>query len=115
MAELLLFHHGHGLTEGVRQFAHTAREAGHTVHTPDLFEGRVFDDLSEGMAYVDAIEKGEPPADPTRIVHAYIASDNPPPFVAAPAAAPPAATLPTLPGTAAKAPAPARKAPARRR
>ena len=55
MAELLLFHHGHGLTEGVRQFAHTAREAGHTVHTPDLFEGRVFDDLAEGMAYVDNI------------------------------------------------------------
>ncbi|NJR80388.1 peptidylprolyl isomerase [Sphingomonas corticis] len=75
----------------------------------------IFGRVIEGMAYVDAIEKGEPPADPTRIVHAYIASDNPPPFVAAPAAAPPAATLPTLPGTAAKAPAPARKAPARRR
>ena len=55
MAELLLFHHGHGLTDGVRQFAHTARAAGHTVHTPDLFEGRVFDDLAEGMAYVDNI------------------------------------------------------------
>lgn len=75
----------------------------------------VFGRVTEGMAYVDAIEKGEPPADPTRIVHAYIASDNPPPFVAAPAAVQPAATLPTLPGTAVTPAAPARKAPPRRR
>lgn len=78
----------------------------------------VFGRVTEGMAYVDAIEKGEPPANPTRIVHAYIASDNPPPFVAAPAPVEPAVTLPgTRPGSAAKAPAPApaRKAPARRR
>ncbi|MBN8840318.1 MAG: tRNA preQ1(34) S-adenosylmethionine ribosyltransferase-isomerase QueA [Sphingomonadales bacterium] len=36
------------------------------------------------MPYVDAIERGEPPANPTRILHAYIASDNPPAYQAAP-------------------------------
>ncbi|KQN78856.1 peptidylprolyl isomerase [Sphingomonas sp. Leaf62] len=40
----------------------------------------VFGRVIDGMQYVDAIEKGEPPADPSRVVHAYIASDNPPPY-----------------------------------
>jgi len=31
----------------------------------------------EGMAYVDAIERGEPPASPSRIVKAWIESDGP--------------------------------------
>ena len=60
----------------------------------------VFGRVVSGMNYVDAIERGEPPANPTRIVHAYIQSDNPPAYVPAPVAAP--ATLgpaPTLPGT----------------
>ena len=51
MAEVLLFHHAHGLTEGVLGFAATLREAGHTVHTPDLFDGQVFDTLQDGAAY----------------------------------------------------------------
>ncbi|MDP2774280.1 MAG: dienelactone hydrolase family protein [Nocardioides sp.] len=51
MAEVVLFHHVHGLTEGVRAFADELRAVGHTVHTPDLFEGRVFDTLEEGMAF----------------------------------------------------------------
>jgi dienelactone hydrolase len=51
MAEVVLYHHVQGLTEGVRSFAETLREAGHTVHTPDLFEGRTFGTLEEGMAY----------------------------------------------------------------
>ena len=43
--------------------------------------GRVFG----GMEYVDAIERGEPPANPTRIIQASIASDNvPPPAPGAP-------------------------------
>ncbi|MEU4823965.1 dienelactone hydrolase family protein [Actinomadura citrea] len=53
MAEVLVFHHGHGLTAGVREFAERLRRAGHTVHVPDLFEGRVFDSLEEGIGYVE--------------------------------------------------------------
>lgn len=51
MAEVLVFHHGYGLTEGVRGFAERLRAAGHTVHTPDLYEGRVFGSLEEGIGY----------------------------------------------------------------
>jgi dienelactone hydrolase len=39
MAEVVLFHHVQGLTEGVRAFADALRAGGHTVHTPDLFAG----------------------------------------------------------------------------
>jgi dienelactone hydrolase len=51
MAEVLLYHHIQGLTDGVRSFADDLRQAGHTVHTPDLFEGRTFGTLEEGMAF----------------------------------------------------------------
>ena len=51
MAEVLLFHHAHGLTNGVLSFADTLTEAGHVVHVPDLYEGRVFDELEQGLAY----------------------------------------------------------------
>ncbi|MFD9133128.1 dienelactone hydrolase family protein [Streptomyces bottropensis] len=52
MAEVLLYHHVQGLTDGVRAFADDLRQAGHTVHTPDLFEGRTFGSLEEGMGFV---------------------------------------------------------------
>jgi dienelactone hydrolase len=55
MAELLLFHHAQGLTAGVLAFADQMREAGHTVHTPDLYGGRTFDTLDEGLAFVEEI------------------------------------------------------------
>ncbi|GGM12648.1 dienelactone hydrolase family protein [Nakamurella endophytica] len=51
MAEVLLFHHIQGLTEGVRAFADELRDAGHTVHTPDLFDGRTFGSIEDGFAY----------------------------------------------------------------
>src|SRR3546814_87272 len=41
--------------------------------------GRVVD----GMGYVDAIERGEPPANPSRIVRASVGADNVPPMTAA--------------------------------
>ncbi|WP_375287061.1 peptidylprolyl isomerase [Sphingomonas sp.] len=66
----------------------------------------VFGRVIDGMAYVDGIEKGEPPANPTRILHAYIGADNPPPYQAAPAAAPSQEPAPTLPGTRPKASTP---------
>jgi dienelactone hydrolase len=56
MAEVLLFHHAQGLTPGVRAFADELRAAGHTVHTPDLFDGRTFGSIDEGMAFIK--EKG---------------------------------------------------------
>ncbi|WP_083224579.1 peptidylprolyl isomerase [Sphingomonas panacis] len=52
----------------------------------------VFGRVIDGMQYVDAITRGEPPANPSRIVHAYIAADHPPAYVPAPPPAP-AATL----------------------
>ncbi len=55
MAEVLLFHHAQGLTEGVSAFADQLRAAGHTVHTPDLFDGRTFATIDEGMAHVESV------------------------------------------------------------
>ncbi|GAC1669615.1 MAG: dienelactone hydrolase family protein [Candidatus Limnocylindrales bacterium] len=52
MAEVLLFHHAQGLTPGVVAFADELRAAGHSVHTPDLFDGRTFHSIDEGMAYI---------------------------------------------------------------
>jgi dienelactone hydrolase len=51
MSEVVLYHHVQGLTDGVRSFAEELRQAGHTVHTPDLFDGRTFDTIEEGMAF----------------------------------------------------------------
>jgi len=59
MAEIVLFHHAQGLTPGVVAFADDLRRAGHTVHTPDLFEGRTFDTVQEGVAYAQEIGFGE--------------------------------------------------------
>lgn len=51
MTNVLLYHHIQGLTEGVRGFADSLRNHGHTVHTPDLFEGRTFDSIEEGFGF----------------------------------------------------------------
>lgn len=59
MAEVLLFHHVQGLTPGVVAFAGDLRGAGHTVHTPDLFEGRTFATIEAGLAFVRGIGFGE--------------------------------------------------------
>jgi dienelactone hydrolase len=55
MAEVLLFHHAQGQTAGFHAFADELRRAGHTVHTPDLFDGRTFGTIDEGMAYAEQI------------------------------------------------------------
>ncbi len=78
MAEVLLFHHAQGLTAGVRAFADTLSRAGHTVHTPDLFDGQTFETLDEGLAYAgkvgfgEIVERGRKSADdlPAGLVHA---------------------------------------------
>ena len=51
MTEILLYHHVQGLTDGVKSFADDLRRGGHTVHTPDLFDGRTFATLDEGFAF----------------------------------------------------------------
>ncbi len=58
MAEVLLFHHAQGLTAGVLAFADTLRAAGHTVHTPDLYDGNTFESLDDGLAYAGSIGFG---------------------------------------------------------
>jgi dienelactone hydrolase len=54
-AEVVLFHHAQGLTPGVVAFADELRQAGHTVHTPDLLDGRTFGSIDEGMRYAGEI------------------------------------------------------------
>ena len=78
MAELLLFHHAQGQTAGFHAFADELRQAGHTVHTPDLYDRRTFATLDEGMAFVkelgfgEIIERGERAANglPQELVYA---------------------------------------------
>ncbi len=78
MAEVLLFHHAQGLTPGVVAFADALRDAGHIVHTPDLFEGRTFASIEEGMNFVREfgfgamIERGSGAAEglPAELVYA---------------------------------------------
>lgn len=78
MAEVVLFHHAQGLTPGVVAFADELRGAGHTVHTPDLFEARTFDSIEDGMAFIEQagfpemVERGVQAAAkfPTEVVYA---------------------------------------------
>ncbi|GAA1962902.1 dienelactone hydrolase family protein [Agromyces allii] len=55
MTDVLLFHHALGPNEGLEVFADELRDAGHTVHTPDLFEGRTFGSIAEGVAYAKEV------------------------------------------------------------
>jgi dienelactone hydrolase len=55
MAEVVLFHHVQGLTEGVRAFAEQLRAGGHIVHTPDLFDGERAATVEDGIALVGRI------------------------------------------------------------
>ena len=51
MSEVVLYHHVQGLTDGMLSFADELRRAGHIVHAPDLFDGRRFGTIEEGMAF----------------------------------------------------------------
>jgi dienelactone hydrolase len=55
MTTVLLFHHALGQTPGFLAFADEVRAAGHTVHTPNLYDGKTFRDLDEGVAYAKQI------------------------------------------------------------
>jgi dienelactone hydrolase len=58
MADVLLFHHAHGQTSGFLAFADELRRSGHRVHTPDLFDGRTFESLPDGLAYAGEVGFG---------------------------------------------------------
>jgi len=78
MAEVLLFHHAQGQTEGFLAFADELRAAGHVVHTPDLYDGKTFTDLDDGVGYAKQVgfdtigERGRLAADglPNELVYA---------------------------------------------
>jgi len=55
MAEVVLFHHVQGLTDGVQAFAEELRAGGHTVHTPDVFDGQRPATIEDGVAYVNSV------------------------------------------------------------
>lgn len=59
LMNIMLFHSTNGLRPAVRAAADRLRAAGHEVWTPDLFEGRTFDTVEEGMAYKDELGKEE--------------------------------------------------------
>ncbi|MBA3402921.1 MAG: dienelactone hydrolase family protein [Actinobacteria bacterium] len=78
MTELLLFHHAQGQTQGFLAFANELRAAGHVVHAPDLYDGKTFTDLNEGVGYAQEVgfgtlgERGRLAADglPNELVYA---------------------------------------------
>jgi dienelactone hydrolase len=58
VAEVVVFHHARGLTPGVQAFADELRAAGHTVHVPDLYDGRTFDTTEAGVAHAQELGFG---------------------------------------------------------
>jgi dienelactone hydrolase len=58
MAEVLLFHHAQGLTAGCLSFADDLRSAGHVVHAPDLYDGKTFTTLDDGVGYAQEVGFG---------------------------------------------------------
>jgi dienelactone hydrolase len=58
MTELVLYHHAQGRTPGFLAFAEALRAAGHVVHAPDLYDGRTFTDLEEGVGYAKEVGFG---------------------------------------------------------
>ena len=55
MTDVVLFHHAQGLTAGVSKFADELRRAGHQVTVPDLYEGKTFASLDDGVAYAEQV------------------------------------------------------------
>jgi dienelactone hydrolase len=75
MAEVVVFHHALGLTDPVRRLAVALRDAGHTVHTPDLFDGRTFDTIEDGVAHAEEIGFPTAIVDRARAAVASLPSD----------------------------------------
>lgn len=58
MADILLFHHAQGLTDGMVAFTDALRAEGHQVTMPDLYDGHTFSTLNEGLAYAKSVGFG---------------------------------------------------------
>ncbi|WP_190134309.1 dienelactone hydrolase family protein [Streptomyces longispororuber] len=56
---IVLFHSTYGLRPAVRAAADRLRAAGHQVWTPDLFDGRTFGTVEEGMAHQEVVGRDE--------------------------------------------------------
>ena len=59
MADVLMFHHAQGLTPGVWALADELRGAGHVVHAPDLYDGKTYATLDDGIAHAAEVGFGE--------------------------------------------------------
>ncbi|MFD0473567.1 hypothetical protein ACFQ0B_38880 [Nonomuraea thailandensis] len=59
MARVLLLHSMYGLRPAVHQAADRLRAAGHEVHVPDLYGGRVAGTAEEGIAIKEEIGRDE--------------------------------------------------------
>lgn len=55
MAQIVLFHSAYGLRPAVHAAAERLRAAGHTVHTPDLFDGRTFESVEEAQEFQEEL------------------------------------------------------------
>lgn len=55
MAEILLFHHALGLTDGLQSLAERLRANHHTVHCPDSYSGKTFKNLDDGVGFAQGI------------------------------------------------------------
>jgi dienelactone hydrolase len=55
VSKVVLIHSAQGLRPGVEAWAERLREARHEVWTPDLFEGRTFEQLEAGVAHRDEV------------------------------------------------------------
>lgn len=53
--EIVLFHSAYGLRPGVLQWAERLRDAGCTVHTPDLYDGEVFYDRMDAVRKIQEL------------------------------------------------------------
>lgn len=53
---VVFFHHALGLTESTLALADLWRRDGHTVSTPDLYDGHVFSDIDSGLAYMNSLD-----------------------------------------------------------
>lgn len=53
--QVVVFHSALALRPAVTAFAERLRDAGHTVHVPDSFDGEAFDNLQKEIAKRDAL------------------------------------------------------------
>jgi dienelactone hydrolase len=55
MTEIVIFHSVLGLRPAVLAFADELRAAGHTAHTPDLWDGALYDSIDDGIVHRDRV------------------------------------------------------------